>query len=150
MSKHTARTLEVAPAASELHDAAGTPVVAVAPTQLRRPWRSTARTAFQALVALAVLFPILVQSSGLDPNTLPWLAVPLAVAAAIARLMALPQVEAFLQQFAPFLSAAGAPPQLPDPADVTEPAPAGEALATEAADEVADDQGDDVVNGVIQ
>ncbi len=75
------------------------------PTQVRRPWRSTVRTAFQALVALAVLFPILVETAGLDPASFPWLAVPLAVAAGFARVMALPQVEAFLRRFAPFLAA---------------------------------------------
>lgn len=79
--------------------------VAVQPTQVRRPWRSTVRTAFQALVALAVLFPILVNTAGLDPESFPWLAVPLAVAAGFARVMALPQVEVFLRRFAPFLSA---------------------------------------------
>ncbi len=78
------------------------------PTQVRRPWRATARTVFQALVALAVIFPILVSTAGLDPESLPWLAIPLAVAAAIARVMALPQVETFLRQFVPFLAAAPA------------------------------------------
>jgi hypothetical protein len=76
------------------------------PTQVRRPWRTVARTVFQAAVALCVLFPVLVQTAGLDPETFPWLAVPLAVAAAVARIMALPQVEVFLRRFIPFLSAA--------------------------------------------
>lgn len=80
--------------------------VSVAPTQVRRPWRTTVRTLFQALIALAVLFPILVENTGLDPQDAPWLAVPLAVAAAIARIMALPQVNAFLARFIPFLAAA--------------------------------------------
>jgi hypothetical protein len=75
------------------------------PTQVKRPWRATARTVFQALVALCVLFPILVQTAGLDPDTLPWLAVPIAVAAAVARVMALPEVETFLRRFIPFLAA---------------------------------------------
>lgn len=76
------------------------------PTQVRRPWRATARTTFQALVAFAVLFPILVETAGLDPEAFPWLAIPLAVAAALARVMALPQVETFLRRFLPFLAAA--------------------------------------------
>lgn len=75
------------------------------PTQVRRPWRSTIRTAFQALVAFCVLFPLLVQEAHLDPENFPWVAVPLAVAAAVARIMALPQVEAFLDRFIPFLAA---------------------------------------------
>jgi hypothetical protein len=82
-------------------------VVAVVPTQVRRPWRATARTAFQALVAFAVLFPVLVETAGLDPAAFPWLAVPVAVAAGFARVMALPQVDAFLRRFLPFLSATG-------------------------------------------
>lgn len=80
---------------------------ALAPTQIRKPWRSTMRTVFQALVALAVLFPILVQTAGLDPESAPWLVLPLAIAAAVARIMALPQVEVFLRRFLPFLSASG-------------------------------------------
>lgn len=80
--------------------------VAVEPTQVRRPWRTTARTLFQALVALCVLFPVLVDQTGLRVEDAPWLAIPLAVAAAIARIMALPQVNAFLARFIPFLAAA--------------------------------------------
>lgn len=80
--------------------------VRVQPTQVRRPWRSVTRTVFQALVALAVMAPILVQATGLDPSSLPWLAGVLAVCAAVTRVMALPQVEAFLRRFLPFLSAA--------------------------------------------
>lgn len=82
-------------------------VVAVAPTQVRRPWRATARTLFQALIGLAVLFPLLVETAGLDPASAPWLALPLAIAAGLARIMALPQVDDFLRRFVPFLSAAG-------------------------------------------
>lgn len=78
----------------------------VEPTQVRRPWRTTARTIFQALVALCVLFPVLVEQTGLTTADLPWLAIPLGVAAAVARIMALPQVEQFLARFIPFLAAA--------------------------------------------
>lgn len=76
------------------------------PTQVRRPWRATARSIFQFLVALAVLFPVLVEGAGLDPAALPWLGIPLAVAAVVTRIMALPQVEVFLRRFVPFLAAA--------------------------------------------
>lgn len=75
------------------------------PTQVRRPWRATARTIFQALIALCVLFPVLVQTAGLEVDAFPWLAIPLAVAAAVARIMAHPQVEVFLRRFVPFLAA---------------------------------------------
>jgi hypothetical protein len=69
------------------------------------PWRRTIRTVFQALVGLAVMVPLLVAQTGLDPDQLPWLAGVLAVAAVITRIMALPQVEVFLQQFVPWLAA---------------------------------------------
>jgi hypothetical protein len=81
-------------------------IVSVDPTQIRRPWRSTARTLSQAFVALCVLFPLLVENTRLKLEDAPWLAVPLAVAAAVARIMALPQVETFLRTFVPFLAAA--------------------------------------------
>lgn len=75
------------------------------PTQVKRPWRATARTTFQALVALAVLFPILVEQTGLKVEDVPWLAIPLGIAAATAKIMARPEVEVFLRRFVPFLSA---------------------------------------------
>jgi hypothetical protein len=75
------------------------------PTQVRSPWRATFRTAFQALVAFAVLMPLLVETAGVDPEVYPWLVAPIAVAAGFARVMALPQVETFLQRFVPFLAA---------------------------------------------
>lgn len=76
------------------------------PTQIRRPWRSTVRTVFQALVALAAMAPVLVATTGLKPEQLPWLAGVLGVAAAITRVMTLPQVEGFLRRFVPWLAAA--------------------------------------------
>lgn len=100
-------------AESTSQDTAPGTVVLADPTQMRRPWRTTARTLFQALIALCVLFPILVEQTGLDLEDAPWLAVPLAVAAAVARIMSLPQVETFLRTFVPFLSAA------PDPTKET-------------------------------
>lgn len=75
------------------------------PTQVRRPWRATLRTAFQALLALAVMAPVLVEATGLRADQWPWLAGVLAVAAAVTRVMALPQVEQFLERFLPFLAA---------------------------------------------
>lgn len=96
------KALEAAPAAPGV-------TVGVQPTQMRRPWRSTARTLFQSVVALAVLFPVLVEQTGLDRQDLPWLAIPLGVAAALTRIMALPQVELFLRRFLPFLAAAPTP-----------------------------------------
>lgn len=75
------------------------------PTQVQRPWRATVRTAFQFLLAAAVLLPFVVEATGLEPEVYPWLAGLLAVAASITRVMALPQVEDFLRRFAPWLAA---------------------------------------------
>lgn len=79
---------------------------AVEPTQVRRPWRTMARSAFQFLVALAVLFPIVVDQTGLRVEDWPWLAIPLGVATLVTRVMAVPEVEVFLRRFLSFLAAA--------------------------------------------
>ena len=76
------------------------------PTQVRRPWRSTARTVFQALVGLCVLAPLIVGATGLTVAQLPWLGVVLGVAAAVTRIMAIPGVETWLRTYLPFLAAA--------------------------------------------
>jgi hypothetical protein len=81
--------------------------VIVDPTQVRRPWRSTARTVFQALVALATLIPFVV--AGIYDGSADYPAVVtqvLGVAAGVSRVMALPQVEKFLRTFFPWLAAA--------------------------------------------
>lgn len=77
------------------------------PTQVRRPWRSTARTIFQATVALAAMWGLIVQAAGLPDWA--WVGVSVAVAGGITRVMALPAVEAWLRRFLPFLAAAPAP-----------------------------------------
>lgn len=80
----------------------------VEPTQVRRPWRSTARSVFQFAVALATLLPFI--ATGVYGDDLAQAPVivgqVLLVAGAITRVMALPQVETFLRTFLPFLSAA--------------------------------------------
>lgn len=75
------------------------------PTQVKQPGRTTVRSVFQAIIALAVMAPVLVQTTGLDPESLPWLAGVLAVLAALVRVMALPQVEDFLRSYVPWLAA---------------------------------------------
>ena len=75
------------------------------PTQVKRPWRSTDRTAFQFTVAAVILLPFVVEATGLDPEVYPWLGGLLAVGAGITRVMALPQVEAFLARWFPWLAA---------------------------------------------
>lgn len=82
----------------------GDAFVNVTPTQVRRPWRSTARTVFQALVALALMWPLVVDALGLPDWA--WVGASLAVAAGITRVMALPSSEAFLRRFVPWLAAA--------------------------------------------
>jgi hypothetical protein len=76
------------------------------PTQVRRPWRATIRTAFQAALALATLIPFVVSGVYGDAETPALVTQVVLVAAAVSRVMALPQVEVFLRTFAPFLSAA--------------------------------------------
>jgi hypothetical protein len=65
-----------------------TPVVA--PTQVRHPWRATARTAFALLVALLPVVPEVVGGLHLDATTFG--AQTIAVATAATRVMALPVV----------------------------------------------------------
>lgn len=92
-----------------------TPAVLVTPTQVRRPWRSTARTIFQALVALATLLPFVLAGVYSSAADYPAVVVQLlAAAGVVTRVMALPQVEQFLRTFLPFLAAA------PDPAKSTD------------------------------
>jgi hypothetical protein len=57
--------------------------------------RRTARTILAVVLALAAGLPLLVRTAGL-PDTLPGLGTVLAVAAAITRVMALPQVDAWM------------------------------------------------------
>lgn len=85
-------------------------IVAVTPTQVRRPWRSTIRTTFQLVLALATLLPFIAAGVYVDAEAAP-VAVGqvLAIAATITRVMAIPQVEAFLRQWMPWLAAAPKP-----------------------------------------
>lgn len=100
--------VEVAPAVIAVHSQGPLAVTAaVTPTQMRHPWRSMLRTAFQMLVALAALWPVVVVAAGLPEWA--WVGGATAAAAGITRVMALPGVETFLRRFAPFLSAAPAP-----------------------------------------
>lgn len=82
------------------------PVVTPNPTQARHPWRATARTIFAAVIALAAMLPLLVEASGVD-ETAGAVAGALAIAGAITRIMAIPQVNDFLERFLPFLGATG-------------------------------------------
>ncbi len=78
-------------------------------TQTQHPARAVIRTAVQLVVGLAALLPFALDAvSNGDPASLGGGAViALSVSAAITRVMALPQVEAFLARFAPWLAAGG-------------------------------------------
>ena len=76
-------------------------------TQAAHPWRAVVRGIFQAIVGLAALAPAIYSAATQrDPaEAVGWVAVALAVSAAITRVMALPGVERWLQRFLPFLAA---------------------------------------------
>ncbi|MEU2790600.1 hypothetical protein [Streptomyces sp. NPDC007100] len=57
--------------------------------------KRTVRTVVQAAVGIALVLPAVVQASGV-PAALPWVAGALAVAGGLARVMALPGVQALL------------------------------------------------------
>jgi hypothetical protein len=57
--------------------------------------KRTLRTVLQTAVGLCVLLPTVVDAAGV-PDTLPWVAAALAVAAGVTRVMALPAVQALL------------------------------------------------------
>ncbi|MFD7067148.1 hypothetical protein ACFV97_07875 [Streptomyces sp. NPDC059913] len=59
--------------------------------------KRTIRTVIQGAVGLAVALPAIVDASGV-PASLPWVAGALAVAGGLARVMALPSVEALLDR----------------------------------------------------
>ncbi|MFK0233718.1 hypothetical protein [Streptomyces vinaceus] len=59
--------------------------------------KRTVRTVVQTAVALAVALPAIVGAAGI-PDTLPWVAGALAAAGGLARVMALPAVEALLDR----------------------------------------------------
>ncbi|MFI5475019.1 hypothetical protein ACIA6D_33020 [Streptomyces cacaoi] len=59
--------------------------------------KRTVRTVIQGVVMFAVALPAIVTASGI-PASLPWVAVALGVAAGLARVMALPQVEQLLDR----------------------------------------------------
>ncbi len=82
-------------------------VALTTPTQVRRPWRSTVRTIFQATVSLAAMWGLIIEVLNLPDWA--WVGTSVAVAGGITRLMALPAVEEWLRRFFPFLAAA------PDP-----------------------------------
>ena len=77
-----------------------------APTQVARPWRTTVRTVFQFVIALATVLPFVVAGVYSSEADVPAIVGQvLVVAATITRVMALPEVEGFLQHWFPWLAA---------------------------------------------
>lgn len=74
------------------------------PTQVEHPFRTTLRTVFQGAVAFAAMWGLIVEAAGL-PADWRWVSVSLVVTGAITRVMAVPQVEAWLARFIPWLAA---------------------------------------------
>lgn len=100
----------VVPGTIQAHDDGTTTVEAVStPTQVRRPWKATIRTAFQTGLAFATLVPFVVTGVYTDADATPAIiGQVVVVAGTITRVMALPQVEKFLQDWVPWLAAAPA------------------------------------------
>ncbi len=73
------------------------------PTQVARPWRATFRTVFQGAVAAAAIVPLVLSTAGIAPVGVA--AIVIAIAGAITRIMALPAVEEFLENYIPILAA---------------------------------------------
>lgn len=73
-------------------------------TQSRHPWRATVRTVFAFVVAVAAVWGLVVETAGVD-STVPVIAWTVSAAGAVTRVLALPQVEALLQRFFPWLAA---------------------------------------------
>lgn len=113
MDQNPTKALELAPTAylDEDDDLLATSTqAAVQPTQVRRPWRTTVRSIFQALVAFAALAPLIAagveEATGVDLSGVPFVVVALLACAAVTRVMAIPGVEVFLRTYLPFLAAA--------------------------------------------
>lgn len=88
----------------------------MATTQSQHPWRATARTIFAAVVGFCAIAPLIVEAAGIPQ--VPAVVVALAITGGVTRVLALPQVNAYLQVFFPWLAAAPLPS--PDEDDVAE------------------------------
>ncbi|AKC03047.1 holin [Gordonia phage Gsput1] len=73
------------------------------PTQVNHGARATVRTVFAVLVAVATLVPYVLAEAHVDATVLG--AQAIAVAGAVTRIMALPQVNDFIVRFVPWLAA---------------------------------------------
>lgn len=71
-------------------------------TQVKYPWRATARTTIAATVGILPLLPVIAHELGIE--TIPWVASTLAVTAAVTRVLANASVVAWLDKYLPALS----------------------------------------------
>jgi hypothetical protein len=83
-------------------------VTGAAATQTRHPWRATVRTVLAAVVGLLPLLPSIAGELGV--SAIPWVISLLAVTGAVTRVLAMPQVEAWLHQHLRGLLSAQPPP----------------------------------------
>jgi len=74
-----------------------------APSQVRRPWRTTVRTVLAATAGLVPLLPDIARELGVD--TIPAVASVLAIVAASTRIFAIPEVDAWMDRWFPWLAA---------------------------------------------
>lgn len=74
-------------------------------TQTTRPVAAVLRTIVAAAIGLIPIIPEIVKAYGLE--SVPWIAGVVGVIAATGRVLTLPEVEDWLQTYAPWLSAAG-------------------------------------------
>lgn len=77
--------------------------MALEPTQVKHPTRATFRTIFQGVIAAAAVLPLVLTTAGIPPVGLAGILI--GVAGAITRIMAIPAVEDFLENYIPFLAA---------------------------------------------
>lgn len=71
-------------------------------TQVTHPWRTTARTIFQAAISFAAMWGLIVEALGLD-STAGWVAASLAFTGAVTRLMAVAEVDEWVGEYLPWL-----------------------------------------------
>ena len=73
------------------------------PTQARHPWRATARTTFAAVIAILPALPEIANTLGI--STIPVVASVLSVTALVTRVLAIPEVDFWLDRYFPLFSA---------------------------------------------
>lgn len=72
-------------------------------SQSRRPWRAVARTTATAAIALLPILPKIADAADIDH--IPIVVIILAIAAAITRVIAIPEVDDWLDTYLPWLAA---------------------------------------------